>query len=466
MDLSDLLNTNASGLLSPAQQGDVNGQTLQGLAAGLLKASAPSPFKARMTTLSGIGEGLQGALNSRRAATDDLLKQQLVKSQIGKNTNDQLLPALQMAAQYQANGLPVPPQLQTLLQRIGGGLAPAAGGGLPGGGAMAQAPGGAPMPQVGGGQPMQAPGAPGAAPQSAPGQDLIMQTAHELGINPMRVMMKDPTALKAIEERIHANDPALEESERRKKIMAGDVERSDKLYPALVSLGQQGATAKQDAQLSAALVKDPGFFSGSGQPLNEAWKRLQVSLGGDPNAAFSQEAFRKITASGVNTQIGEMKATAAEMGGAAGRIFQNQTVLMEKASQNLDNTPAANKFLATLQERAADMNVKVSDMAIEYKQKHGILDAGFDKQLSKYTADNPLVTKAELANVRQLTGMPSPQPAAAAGPAPVPGSPAGAAQAAPALPAGVTRVSTPGEAAQLPKGSRYMAPDGKIRIIQ
>lgn len=440
MDLSDLLGTNLSGLLSPQQQGASNSDILQSAGAALLRASGPSPYKAKMTTLAGLGDAIAAGVGARRASGDDALKQRLVASQISKNQNDQLIPALNLAAQYQANGIPLPPQLQALLQRVGGGLAPPVGGGVPGamaqanqatGGALSGAPQGASAPSIGGQSPAQiqagagAPAIGGQTPAQIQGGDVVMQTARELGINPHRVMMKDPTAMKAIEERIHAQDPTLEDSERRKGIMKSDIDRSEKLYPAFVTLGQNGQKLKEDSDLSAALAKDPGFKSGFGAGMSELAKKFMVSIGGDPNGAFSMEAFRKITASNVNSQINDMKASAAEMGGAAGRIFQSQAGLMEKASQNLDNTPAANAFLANLQHRAAQQNIDIGDKAIQYKKNHGILDAGFDEEVSAYLKKYPLFTRDELANLRTQTGHTSPASA-------VPGqAPAAVAPAAP-----------------------------------
>ena len=429
MDLSDLLGGNMPGLLNSQDQGAVNQQGLMGIAAGLLQAAGPSPYKAKLTTLSGIGSALQSGMAARKSAMDDLLKQRYVTAQTAHLNDEQVLKAAQMAANFQANNQPIPPIIQHILNAASGRAGAGMGAGPPAfpAGAMAQAPNqGQPAPQ---GAPMQ----PTGAPQFPPGSPSAILQAR--GINPMGLVATGPAAdiaKSTVEGAIKANDPDIEANERRKKIFEADVQRSEKLYPALVSLGSQGSQAKEDAALSAALVKDPGFYSGAGQGVNELWKKLQVAAGGDPNAAFSQEAFRKITSSNINTQIGEMKATAAEMGGAAGRIFQNQTSLMEKASQNLDVSPAANRFLANLQTRAADYNITVGDMAIAYKKAHGLLDAGFDEQLSKYTKAHPLFTKDELANLRSIA---TPGSAPADGAAPIPGAigPAGGAPA-PAVP--------------------------------
>jgi hypothetical protein len=60
-DLSTLLG-GSGGLLSPEQQGSVNSNAIESMAAALLRAAAPSPYKAKMTTLSGLGDALSAGL--------------------------------------------------------------------------------------------------------------------------------------------------------------------------------------------------------------------------------------------------------------------------------------------------------------------------------------------------------------------------------------------------------------------
>jgi hypothetical protein len=151
MDLTLFQNT--PGLLSPEQQGDINSNAIESMAAALLKAAAPSPYK--HTTLSGHGEGLQAGITGRQQATDEALKHTLVAGQIRQQQTGQTLQALQLAAQYRSLGLQVPPQIQRILDAASGG-AGTAGGGI----AQLLAPQSAPAPAFpsinagGGGAPM------------------------------------------------------------------------------------------------------------------------------------------------------------------------------------------------------------------------------------------------------------------------------------------------------------------------
>jgi hypothetical protein len=392
MELSDLLGGNMPGLLNSQDQGAVNQQGLMGIASGLLQAAGPSPYKGKLTTLSGIGSALQSGMAARKSAMDDLLKQRYVTAQTAHLNDEQVLKAAQMATNFQANNLPVPPVIQHILDAASGRIG--MGGGMPAG-AMAQAPNqGQPAPQ---GAPMQ----PTGSSQFPPGSPAARLQA--LGMSPYALAATGPAAdiaKAAVEKNITATDPAIEDNERRKKIMESDVARSEKIYPIYDSMGITGHNMLENANLAKGAIADPGFSSGLFAPIQEGWKKLQVALGaGDPKAALAMEVYGKVRAENINEQISEMKEVSSQMG-PSGRVFAPQIGLMEKASGNLGNTPEANYFLATMYGRGAQNMVALSDMAHDYKEKHGILDVGFDKQASKYIKDHPVFTPEEYKNVR------------------------------------------------------------------
>ena len=114
VDFSQLLGANPTGLLTPEQEGNVNQNFLQALAAGMMKASGPSPYKAGMTTLSGLGEALQGGLAARRAAQQDAVTQSLARVKMLEG----LGPLLQRQANFQSLGMAMPPNEQRLLDTL------------------------------------------------------------------------------------------------------------------------------------------------------------------------------------------------------------------------------------------------------------------------------------------------------------------------------------------------------------
>jgi hypothetical protein len=465
MDLQSLLglggqSNDPTGLLTPQQTGDINSNTLAAIGAGLMKAGGPSPYKANMTALSSIGEALQGGLAARREAQNDALKQSLVRA----NTMDKMVPLLKMAQQYDVAQQPYPAPLANAL-RIMHGLS---GGGIP------------PAPGAAGAVPG------GVSPIAGVSPDLINATADELGINRMRVSMGDATALKAIEEHIHAKSGTIAQAERDKLIAASDVAHSEKAYPAFVGLGEIGEAAKRDAELSQALLKSPGFYSGLGNEWDLFKKRFANYLDPSDATASPMQIYNKITAANINHQIEEQAAVKAQIGAAGGRTFQSQIDLYKKASQTLDNSEPSNQFLADLQLRSAEQNIKISDMAMDYKIKHKILDAGFDKELATYLKANPLYSKAEYDNLGKIMkgekGVRDPGPSgvlpgssAATMPGGSPGadflSPQAGVLAPPQLPTGMSAAPVPGRPAQQPIQAspaqppvvyQRLGPDGKM----
>jgi hypothetical protein len=170
--------------------------------------------------------------------------------------------------------------------------------------------------------------------------------------------------------------------------------------------------------LAKSVVNQPGFYSGTAEGVNLAWKRaiagmaatpIGRAMGADPNAPVPQEAFRKIMAAQILHQVDDMKAAATEMGATSSRLFQSQIELMQQAAQNPDNSIAANRYLTELSARTAQRMQVIGDMVDDYKQAHnGRLDAGFDKSLRTWMTKNPLFSKEELANPNLLSAPDAP----------------------------------------------------------
>lgn len=182
---------------------------------------------------------------------------------------------------------------------------------------------------------------------------------------------------------------------------------------------QKGIQAKArdyDMQLKPHLdamrgvLNDPNFVSGAGVGFQEALNRIRSSPlfkglpGYDPNAALPNEAIRKVVATSVLDYTNELKAEAAEMGGTAGRIFQQQITLAEKASQNPDNSASALRFLTELQTRMGEHSKAVAELGNNYRGKYGrgVLDNGFNEALAKFNSEtkNQIFKPSEIADMR------------------------------------------------------------------
>lgn len=194
-------------------------------------------------------------------------------------------------------------------------------------------------------------------------------------------------------EEKNARDPAVQESKIAEEWGRKDVERYSKEATGIESLASGADRMIPHLQLARSLMNQPGFYSGTGEGVNLWYKRALAAFGGDPNAALPQEAFRKIMAANVLDQVNQMKDEAAASGGA-GRIFQSQIELMEKAAQNPDNSIAANRLLTEIGFRAAQRSKQIADMLAAYKGGHP--DSQFNKMLRDWEEAHPLFTQKEL----------------------------------------------------------------------
>jgi hypothetical protein len=445
-DLSQLLGgqTQPNGLLTA--DANVNQNTLMAAGAAMMKAAGPSPYRSKMTTAAGLGDALSAALTSRQASTDNALKQRLVASQIQKNQNDNLLPALKMAAEYQANGLPIPPQLQRILAGIGTpgvqqqGAPPPASGASSGGVSAVGATGLPSAPQnAPAGLPQGAPGAGTAAPAPQAGGQSPADVLRAAGINPAALVTAGPLSSAAqalLTQHYGALDPAKSANEQQAAIMKQQTEQYGKKYAATQALGTTGLGVAELMDDAMAIAERPDFASktGLGAETQQMWDQLKAKFGGDPAAPFSLQAFKKIFSEALLQRTQMNKDESAELG-PAGRQFLQSINIMASASPNGELNFPTNLYLMDQMKREGLRHAGVADEAAKYSLEKGRLDNGWDIQERKYLKDHPLYSDKERENVTASAspyGAPATGPAGAAvpavpgqgpaaGPAPVPG---------------------------------------------
>jgi hypothetical protein len=154
------------------------------------------------------------------------------------------------------------------------------------------------------------------------------------------------------------------------------------------------------------IINDPNARFGRGEAFTTALNQIRAAPwfkglpGYDPYAPLPNEAIRKVVAASILNQTTQLKAEASEMGGSAGKLFQQQIEQMQKAAQNPDNSKATLRYLTELQRRMGHHLEGVSELIDNYKGKFGVgvLDSGFNRVLAKYNTDNPIFTSEEIAN--------------------------------------------------------------------
>jgi len=207
--------------------------------------------------------------------------------------------------------------------------------------------------------------------------------------------------LKAMEERLSkaAQRPADIREAGIKKQQELDAVHYDRLYGGLAAQGVTGEQMMQDATNARALLQHPDMYTGTGAELVNTGKKVLGALGiANPEGAAPLEALAKTKAAAIQNQINDLKAFTTELGGTSARIFAPQIALMQQAAQSTDTSLAGNLYLTTVQQRAGKLFAEVSQMANQYKQDHGTLDAKFERQMADYVRAHPLMRAAERNN--------------------------------------------------------------------
>jgi hypothetical protein len=129
-------------------------------------------------------------------------------------------------------------------------------------------------------------------------------------------------------------------------------------------------------------MRDPNFYSGTGEPFVNGLKRIGASIGVNPDSVTSVETFNAMS----------KQAALDSMGGSLGTGFSNadrQFVVDQVPS--LANTPAGNQKLIGILRKIAQRKVQLAQLAQEYAADHdGRIDAGFDSYLTEWGEANPL----------------------------------------------------------------------------
>lgn len=420
--------------LSPEDQGNVNSQALMSMGAALLKAAAPSPYK--NTTLAGLGDGVQGLLTGANTATDQALKRKLVGGQI----NAQTLTALKTAAEYHAAGIPIPAQLQRIIDAAGVGHmlpagampAPAPQGGPAGappgllsppqGAPPGPAPGGMPpglmSPQGAAPPPMAPPGVP-TAPSMAPPTNMG-DLAAGMGLSRYGLIAGGPVGdvtkavlaknLETTTEQKNVRDPLVSAGKLADLENADTAKENGKyfgsVYRGLTGSATIAAQQKPNLDMLRQIAASPDFSPGAGSELSLGMQRLAARFGINPTGAAPREVFNQLAARVLADQFSGIKSMASETGEAGGRIFKPMLDLEEKANITPGDTLAGIKAKLAILDKSGDMMMKWGDMADDYAKQHGRLDHGFNKAI-----------RAEIAGSRVDNVLPVPEaPVAPAAP--------------------------------------------------
>lgn len=232
------------------------------------------------------------------------------------------------------------------------------------------------------------------------------------------------------------------ETESRKTAATEEAKLGAKKYEALIESGIAAQREIPQIEMVQEAMNDPNFYSGTGEKYNLLYKRLKSAVGIDPNAAVPQEMLRKVTSSSILGGLGSLKGL--------GQIRNAEISLVKEASAAPDNSIPANKLLVEISKRTHQRNADIADLAQNYKQENGTLDAGFDKMVTAYGRSHPLLSDAEIKDWHKAIGE---------------------YKAAPASTGGMQRFASPNDvhaalaSGRIKKGDKFTDPNGVVRIV-
>jgi hypothetical protein len=194
------------------------------------------------------------------------------------------------------------------------------------------------------------------------------------------------------------------DNEQRKTAAAEEAKLGAQKYQSLVEAGTKAQVEIPQLEMLQEQMNDPNFFSGAGEKYNLLYKRLKAAVGIDPEAAVPQEYLRKATAANVLSSLGALKGL--------GQIRVAEINMAREAAASPENSIPANKLLVEISKRTHERNAQIAEMAQNYKEQNGVLDAGFDKQVTAYYKAHPMFTDAEIKDWHKVIGEQKPTKAA------------------------------------------------------
>lgn len=192
-------------------------------------------------------------------------------------------------------------------------------------------------------------------------------------------------------------------AERDKALQDAMVKRSEAQYNG-INASAQGyeRDMRPMIQLSRSILNDPKIYTGTGGDVSLMINRAKA-IYGDKEAAQLQEVLQKVTAIGVLNQINQQRFQLMEAGGQSARIFAATVDQIEKSVVQLGTTTSGNRALVEISDRMGHLNSIVAQRARDYMARHGgLLDQGFDQELSQFLQKAPVFTPQELAKPSRL----------------------------------------------------------------
>jgi hypothetical protein len=133
------------------------------------------------------------------------------------------------------------------------------------------------------------------------------------------------------------------------------------------------------------LYKDPNVAKGGLAENISGLKNIGASLGVETKGLGTEQAIEAIT----NKMALDARSTA-EGGGMPGAMSDADRNFLKAQQPGLSKTPEGRAAIIGNARKVAQRQVQIAQMANEYERANGRLDAGFDRAVADFAAQNPL----------------------------------------------------------------------------
>lgn len=133
------------------------------------------------------------------------------------------------------------------------------------------------------------------------------------------------------------------------------------------------------------LYKDPNVVKGGMAESISGLKNIGASLGVETKGLGAEQAIEAIT----NKMALDARSTA-EGGGMPGAMSDADRNFLKAQQPGLSKTPEGRAAIIANARKVAQRQVQVAQMANEYERTNGRLDAGFDRMVADFAAQNPM----------------------------------------------------------------------------
>lgn len=142
----------------------------------------------------------------------------------------------------------------------------------------------------------------------------------------------------------------------------------------------KSATSVQNIELVEKAL-DNGMYTGAGGQFVQDLRKIGAAFGieGLTEKASAGEILQSIT-----REMALQLRNPSGGAGMPGALSDADRDYLESMVPGLTKTPEGNRALLTVAKRLAQRNIEYYNMMLDYEEKHGLVDAGFDRMMKDY----------------------------------------------------------------------------------